>query len=139
MAFKLLGSAEPIGANVSVNYGNEISDENLGRCLVTGEMGPIAILNGGISLMGASPMGAKLVGFQKSSGYDSYHKEQGLNAPISEQANYAYTTALNSMLSKGSKNHFYFSGDTLVFWASKNNHFEDEFAFFLCIAPKRQS
>ena len=136
LAFKLLGSAEPIGTNASVNYGQEISNENLGRCLVTGEMGPIAILNGGISLMGASPMGAKLVGFQKSSGYDSYHKEQGLNAPISEQANYAYTTALNSMLSKGSKNHFYFSGDTLVFWASKNNHFEDEFAFFFALPPK---
>ncbi len=136
MAFKLLGSMEPVGISESVYYDNDISDENHGRCLVTGEIGPIAVLNDGVSLMGASPMGAKLVGFQKSSGYDSYHKEQGLNAPISEQANFAYTTALNSMLGKGSKNHFYFSGDTLVFWASKDNHFEDEFAFFFASPPK---
>ena len=67
---------------------------------------PIAILNSAITIPGGKS-GAKLVGFQKKSGYDSYYKEQGMNAPISKEAEAAYTTALNTLLGKDSSNKYH--------------------------------
>ncbi|MGM9778370.1 MAG: type I-C CRISPR-associated protein Cas8c/Csd1, partial [Prevotella sp.] len=62
-----------------------------------------------------------IVSFQKGMGFDSYGKEQAYNAPISENAEFAYTTALNSMLQRGSRNKFMLGSRTFVFWASNNN------------------
>ncbi len=64
---------------------------------------------------------AKLVSFQVNSGFDSYGKQQGFNAPISSQAEFAYTTALNTMLGKNSHNKFIVGNRTFIFWASSNN------------------
>ena len=63
---------------------------------------------------------AKLVSFQVNSGYDSYGKKKCGNAPISKDAEFAYTTALNAMLRKGSHNKFSVGNRTFVFWASSN-------------------
>ena len=63
---------------------------------------------------------AKLVAFQVNSGYDSYGKKKCGNAPISKNAEFAYTTALNAMLQKGSHNKFSVGNRTFVFWASSN-------------------
>ena len=54
-------------------------------------------------------------------GYDSYGKEQGYNAQISGDAEFAYTTALNAMLQKGSHNKFSVGNRTFVFWTSSNS------------------
>lgn len=136
LAFRLICDTEPVGSSPDFDYGDSDGDAPQGLCLVTGTHGPIAILNNSISLRNANPSGAKLVGFQKGSGYDSYQKEQGLNAPISEKANYAYTTALNALLAWNSKNKFFFDQDTLVFWASQDNQFEDMFSAFFAALPK---
>lgn len=135
-AFRLVTETEPIGCDKDFKYGEEEDGAITGLCLVTGEHKPIAILNNAISLRNANASGAKLVGFQKGSGYDSYQKEQGLNAPISEEANYVYTTALNTLISPRSKNKFFFNKDTLVFWAAKDNAFEDMFSAFFTALPK---
>lgn len=45
----------------------------------------------------------------------------GLNAPISEEAEFKYTTSLLSMLSKKSRNKFTIGDRTFLFWASKND------------------
>lgn len=135
-AFRLVTETEPVGCNKDFDYGNEDENAVIGLCLVTGKHKPIAILNNAISLRNANASGAKLVGFQKGSGYDSYQKEQGLNAPISEEVNYSYTTALNTLLSSKSKNKFFFNKDTLVFWAAKDNIFEDIFPAFFTALPK---
>lgn len=58
---------------------------------------------------------AKLVAFQVNSGYDSYGKKKCGNAPISKDAEFAYTTALNAMLQKGSHNKFGVGNRTFVF------------------------
>lgn len=58
---------------------------------------------------------AKLVAFQVNSGYDSYGKKKCGNAPISKDAEFAYTTALNAMLQKGSRNKFSVGNRTLSF------------------------
>ena len=64
---------------------------------------------------------AKLVSFQTNSGYDSYGKSQGQNAPIGKEAEFAYTTALNHLLRPDSRNKFHIGNRTFVFWASNNN------------------
>ena len=106
-----------------------------GICLITGERLPIAVLHSATSIPGGKS-GAKIVGFQKNSGYDSYYKEQGMNAPISKKAEDAYTTALNVLLSRDSKNKFKIADTSVVFWAQKQTEFENQFSFFFSAPPK---
>ena len=61
-------------------------------CLVTGNKTNIVDITTATSILGSKSM-AKLVAFQVNSGYDSYGKTKGQNAPISEEAEFAYTTA----------------------------------------------
>lgn len=87
-------------------------------CLITGEKSRIARLHTTIKLTKDT---GPLVSFQTSKGYDSYGKQRGFNAPVSEDAEFAYTTALNAMLQKGSRNKFSVGNRTFVFWASSNS------------------
>lgn len=64
---------------------------------------------------------AKLVAFQVNSGYDSYGKTKGDNAPMSKEAEFAYTTALNHLLRAGSHNKFLIGKRTFLFWASSDS------------------
>ena len=93
----------------------EEEGEEMGRCLVTGEKGTIARLHGGISLFGAQA-NATLISFQKFSGYDSYGKEQGLNAPISQPASDAIISGLNLLLEKDKNTNYRIGETTFVFW-----------------------
>lgn len=94
--------------------------KNESLCLVTGKHGP-AVETTTATMIPGSQATAKLVAFQVNSGYDSYGKTKCENAPISEEAEFAYTTALNSMLQKNSRNKFLLGNRTFVFWASSNN------------------
>jgi len=89
-------------------------------CLVCGERG-IAVETTTATMIPGSQATAKLVSFQVKSGYDSYGKEKGKNAPISEKAEFAYTTALNHMLASDSRNKFLIGNRTFLFWASKGD------------------
>ena len=89
-------------------------------CLVSGKHGPSVETTTATMIPGSQAI-AKLVSFQVNSGYDSYGKTKCKNAPISEEAEFAYTTALNSMLQKGSRNKFMLGTRTFVFWAANNN------------------
>lgn len=98
-----------------------------GFCLVTGETGPIARLHPRTPIAGAKS-GAKIVSFQKNMGFDSYGKLQSYNAPTSKKAAFAYTTALNELLSKKSSQKLFVGDASTVFWAEKKNDLEDVFA-----------
>lgn len=93
-----------------------------GRCLVTGKRAPITRLHPAIKgVVGAQSSGASLVSFNapafESYGHDG---EQGLNAPVSEYAAFAYSTALNYLLSD--KLHHTRIGDTtIVYWALEDD------------------
>lgn len=89
-------------------------------CLVSGKRGR-AVETTTATMIPGSQATAKLVAFQVSSGYDSYGKTKGGNAPISEEAEFAYTTALNHLLENNSRNKFMVGSRTFLFWASKNN------------------
>ena len=94
-------------------------------CLVSGKHGPSVEITTATMIPGSQAI-AKLVSFQVNSGYDSYGKTKCKNAPISEEAEFAYTTALNSMLQKGSRNKFMLGSRTFVFWASNNKEASKE-------------
>ncbi len=90
-----------------------------GLCLITGGKGKLVETTTATMIPGSQAT-AKLVSFQVNSGYDSYGKSKGLNAPISHEAEFAYTTAMNTMLSKGSRNKCVFGNRTFLFWASNS-------------------
>lgn len=88
------------------------------QCLVSGMKNqPIARLHGKIKgIRGGQPTGTSIVSFNAAA-YESFGRkdDQGLNAPISEKAAFAYITALNHLIS-GS--HRLMLGDTtVVYWA----------------------
>lgn len=85
-------------------------------CLVTGNAGPVARLHPSIKgVWGAQSSGASLISFNLDA-FTSYGHEQGDNAPISEAAAFAYTTALNGFLAD--KAHRVQIGDaSTAFWA----------------------
>ena len=89
-------------------------------CLVSGKKGK-AVETTTATMIPGSQATAKLVSFQVSSGYDSYGKTKGENAPISDAAEFAYTTALNHLLAPNSRNKFMVGSRTFLFWASKDN------------------
>ena len=89
-------------------------------CLILGNKSHIVETTAATMIPGSQAT-AKLVSFQVKSGYDSYGKNKGNNAPISKEAEFAYTTALNYMLRSDSRNKFLIGNRTFVFWASKND------------------
>lgn len=100
------------------------------QCLVTGETVPIARLHPSLKrVRGAQPSGATLVGFNAAA-YESYNRTQGLNAPVGEAATFAYSTALNYLLSDANPNKKFHWGDTtVVYWAeSENRAYESAFS-----------
>ncbi len=86
-------------------------------CLITGNREPIARLHTSTSIIG-SKSNAKLVSFQKSSGFDSYGKEQAFNAPISVRAEAAYSTALKHLIGSPT-NKKIIADTTVLFWSEK--------------------
>ena len=98
------------------------------QCLVTGKEGSIARLHPSIKgVRGAQSVGGSMVSFNERA-YESYgrEKQQGLNAPVSEYATFAYTTVLNYLLADTS--HKVYLGDaTIVFWAESPKKIYQDF------------
>jgi CRISPR-associated protein Csd1 len=98
-------------------------------CLITGDYSPIIRLHTRTPILN-SKSNAKIVSFQRNSGFDSYGKEQAYNAPVSQKAEFAYATALNNLLSRNSTQKKQIGDTTTVFWAEKRNDMEHVFAEF---------
>ena len=93
-----------------------ISSGQQGICLVTGEKTEISRIHKSIKgVPGAQSSGAALVSFNAPS-FESYGKEQSYNAPVGKYAEFAYTTALNYLLSQNDYN-FQLGDSRIVFWA----------------------
>lgn len=92
------------------------------RCLVTGEERIPARIHPSIKgVAGGQPMGTTLVGFNAPA-FESFGRDggQGLNAPVSEKAAFAYSAALNYMIAE-QVHHLRLSDMTIVFWAESGN------------------
>ena len=104
------------------DYYNNSKDSQQFPCLVTGQMAPVAQLHPSIKgIYGAQSSGASLVSFNAPA-FCSYDREQGLNAPTSQYAAFAYGAALNHLIATQNTR----VGDvTLLFWAESG---EDAYA-----------
>jgi len=97
-------------------------------CSVTGKQGPVARLHPRTPIPGSRST-AKLVSFQRNSGFDSYGKEQAFNAPVGIEAAGAYAAALLTLLESGSDQRLSLGDATVVFWAEKSSGGPVEKAF----------
>lgn len=108
-----------------------------GRCLVTGEFSEIARKHTQIKgIKNAKASGAALVSFNAPA-FSSYGKEQSFNAPVGRHAMFAYTTALQFLLSQ--KEQRVQLGDLcLLFWAESG---EEEYGeiFSSCMGGREDN
>ena len=144
MTFKLAGEILPIPCCHAVQEyvkqvsksSSDITDESIEdkvicRCLVTGEVSEIVRVHSDTRI---SKDSKKLVSFQKNSGFDSYGKEQGYNAPVGRSTEFAYTTALNTLLKSSPR---ILVGDAVTFcWSEKSSDLENQIADFFSDPPK---
>jgi len=125
IVFKLNESSKFVHENSIIQkvweeHKQEHQNKTEGQCLITGQIAPIARIHSSLKgIKDSNPTGATLVGFNARA-YESYGKakRQGLNSPVSEKASFAYTTALNYLLSPENPNRKFTMGDsTIVYWA----------------------
>lgn len=103
-------------------------DKEEAVCLVTGNTGPVARLHPSIKgVWGAQVAGASIVSFNLDA-FTSYGHEQGENAPVSEMAAAAYTTALNEYLKPDSGHRVQIGDASTVFWADTSDKIAAEAA-----------
>ena len=146
IVFKIDGRPGYLHNNVAANKVWKDYQENFkggaeqGQCLVTGEIGPIAILHPSIKgIYGGQSTGSSIVSFNLRS-FESYQKtkKQGLNAPVGYKAAFAYTTVLNYLI-RSEKNHLRIGDTTTVFWAENSSGGLEEniFAELLNYSPDK--
>lgn len=108
-------------------YQSENASPVVGRCLVDGEETEIARLHPLIKgVRNAQTSGAAIVSFNKDA-FTSYGKTQSYNAPVSEDAAFAYTTALNFLLRPDSRQKIQIGDATTVFWTERDSKVEGMF------------
>ena len=110
---------ETIRAAWDAHYNQPSADAVEGQCLVTGKKAPIARIHPNIKgVRGAQSSGASLVSFNADA-FESYGHSGGqcYNAPVSEHAAFAYTTALNQLIAD-EKHCKVIGNTTVVYWAA---------------------
>lgn len=119
-------------------YCSKNKNEQLGQCLATGKIAPIARIHEKIkNVQGAQKAGASIVGFNFKS-VESYGKEKSYNAPVSDYVMFAYTSVLNQML-LSKKQKIQIGDTTTVFWAkSPKTMYVDLAAQLLGIIPTEE-
>lgn len=103
------------------NYCQNNQPKKTGQCLVTGEVTNLVLKHPKImKLKGGQTSGTSLVSFNDTA-YESYGLKGNDNAPVGSYAAFAYTTALNYMLS----NYDYkmtIGDTTIIFWADTSEN-----------------
>lgn len=127
LSFRLVGDTHLICQRPRVMpFVGEITDDDdddavEATCLVTGATAPAARLHTAIKgVWGAQTSGANIVSFNLDA-FNSYAKTQGNNAPVSKAAAFAYTTALNTLLARGSAQRLQVGDASTVFWAQNDD------------------
>lgn len=114
-------------------------NEGTQTCLVSGEMDSTARLHTAIKgVWGAQTAGANIVSFNLPA-FTSYGKSQGDNSPVGEKAEFAYTTALNTLLARDSRQRIQVGDASTVFWTKTRHGFENLFPEFFRMRPKGES
>jgi len=87
-------------------------------CLVTGQNIPVERLHPKFPALESGGSRAPIVSFNADA-FESYGKDQGANAPVSEDAAFRYGAALNWLLDRSNSRSFRLGETTLVFWADE--------------------
>jgi len=107
-----------------IKHSNETLSEVKGTCLVEGKKTSISQLHQPIKgVRNAQTRGGAIVSFNKDA-FRSYEKKQNFNAPVGEYAAFAYTTALNHLLSFDSRQKVQIGDATTVFWTERDSPVE---------------
>lgn len=97
----------------------EATDGPVGQCLVTGRDAPLALTHPKIKgVRGAQSSGAAIVSFNDNA-YESLGKQQSHNGPVSEDAAYRYTSALNALLRQRDRHVLSIGDATVTFWTNR--------------------
>lgn len=109
-----------------LKYGQRNTDAPLVQCLITGEQdAPLARVHTPIKgVRGGQTSGGYIVSFNASA-FVSYEQDK---ASVAESSAFAYTTALNSLLSGDRRQKIVIGDATYVFWAACSNPVESLFA-----------
>ncbi|HAB94229.1 MAG TPA: type I-C CRISPR-associated protein Cas8c/Csd1 [Lachnospiraceae bacterium] len=108
-------------------------------CLITGKYGKVEKIHPSIKgIRNAQSSGAALISFNAPA-FCSYGKEQNYNAPVSQYAAFAYTSALNDLIAD--REHVSYVGDTAVLcWAKGNDPvYQNALGLTLFGAPSQYS
>jgi CRISPR-associated protein Csd1 len=136
LSFRLAGDLELVCqrpqvkatvAPVAEVEADDVNPKSQAACLITGEVSEVERLHTAIKgVWGAQTSGANIVSFNAAA-YQSHGKEQGANAPVSPAAAFAYTTALNALLARDSRQRMQVGDASTVFWAEEEDPFENAF------------
>lgn len=138
MTFRLSGDLELVCQRPAVRamLENSGTDAEEITCLVSGEPDGFERLHTAIKgVWGAQTSGANIVSFNKDA-FNSFGKEQGANSPVGKRAAFAYTTALNYLLSKESTQRIQVGDASTVFWSENHTGLEETFADLFDEPPK---
>lgn len=138
MSFRLQGDPQLVSQRLGLTAVEESNDagENVRMCLVTGRDEPIERLHPAIKgVWGAKTSGANIVSFNADA-FRSFNMEQGENAAVGRSAAFAYTTALNHLLAKGSRQRVQVGDASTVFWADQPHDLETMVPDLFGEAPK---
>lgn len=100
--------------------------QNVERCSILGTIGPAGQIHPKIkNIAGGASMGSSFVSFNNRV-FESYGMEGNQNARMSDYAVYAYSSALNYLLSNPASR-IVIGGSTFVFWAENGNEKYSQF------------
>ncbi|MDE2129366.1 MAG: type I-C CRISPR-associated protein Cas8c/Csd1 [Betaproteobacteria bacterium] len=126
ISFRLHGDVELVCQRPAVvaATAHQAEDASDGVCLVSGAPAAIERLHPAIKgVWGAQTSGANIVSFNLDA-FNSYGKAQGANAPLGKAAVFAYTTALNHLLARDSRQRIQVGDTSTVFWAEESHTLE---------------
>lgn len=134
MSFQLHGEPQlvcqrPAVASAAMAVGDPAHGVLTAWCLVTGQPAETERVHAAIKgVWGAQTSGANIVSFNLDAS-ESYgkRKRQGENAPVGKPAAFAYTTALNHLLGKGSRNRFQVGDASTACWAEQQGEAVSEY------------
>jgi CRISPR-associated protein Csd1 len=111
-------------------FATQISEDSVEmQCLVTGKIAPVSRVHKWITGV-TRGQGAPLISFNNDC-FCSYGKDKSYNSPISEEAMFKYTTALNYLLEWESKNRIQIGDTVTVFWAETDKKICEDLALAL--------
>ena len=140
VSFKLAGDVQLVferpKVKAAIGPAMQKPQDYQGICIVTGETDSIERVHTAIKgVRHAQSSGANIVSFNLDA-FRSYGKERGFNAPIGKKTAFAYTTALNNLLSDNSKQRLQIGDASTVFWSEKETEFEKQIPDFFGEPPK---